>query len=360
MLEAKLDVAGNGLSMRLRYFLKSQHLLCEVKQSPGNNMWGLSASTDGETDMHVSVALPFGRCCWGDAVAQTNVAHKEPTSNKGNQPDKTLFLVHTVKAKFSETQTAKATSFSGLQTESKAKPQEKPCLWKQQKYQRTRAQGLIFRLCTLYQFEQSRIALNMSLCIWHAGWSSGSSLKKAAVETEAGGGKLLGTKKVHRSRRLRLAHRRNNTLCCPSAGSYTAQHRMLCSGVFHFAFSAWQEKVFRHTQTDQAITGGWKLEAAEGERLESTTKPLRWDQRANKTILTVNISSYQMNSVMDGSLPFLALIKLRLLFTFIFVAKTHLMLRYKVTVKVRVCGWTCKHLQSSLSLKRTACVKSQI
>lgn len=80
--------------------------------------------------MHVSAALPFGRCCSGDAVAQTNVAHKEPTSNKGNQPDKTLFLVHTVKAKFSVTQTAKATSFSGLQTESKAKPQEKPVLVK--------------------------------------------------------------------------------------------------------------------------------------------------------------------------------------------------------------------------------------
>lgn len=56
-----------------------------------------------------------------------------------------------------------------------------------------------------------------------------------------------------------------------------------------------------------------------------------------------------MNSVMDGSLPFLALIKLRLLFTFIFVPKTHLMLRYKVTVKVRVCGWKCKHLQTKFS-----------
>lgn len=86
-------------------FENPKHSLCEVKQSPGNSMWGLSASTDGETDMHVSVALPFSRCCWGDAVAQTNVAHKESTSNKRNQPDKTLFLVHTVKAKFSETQT---------------------------------------------------------------------------------------------------------------------------------------------------------------------------------------------------------------------------------------------------------------
>lgn len=189
--------------------------------------------------MHVSVALPFGRCCSGDAVAQTNVAHKEPTSNKGNQPDKTLFLVHTVKAKFSVTQTAKATSFSGLQTESKAKPQEKPVLVKTAEiptYPRTRTNISLVHFVSVrtipnrFKHVFVHLARRLKLRV--------SSLKKAAVETEAGGGKLLGTKKVHRSRRLRLAHRRNSTLCCPSAGSYTAQHRMLCFGGFHFAFAA--------------------------------------------------------------------------------------------------------------------------
>lgn len=70
------------------------------------------------------------------AVAQEMQSRKQTShtksrrQTKGTNLDKTLFLVHTVKAKFSETQLAKATSFSGLQTESKAKPQEKPVLVK--------------------------------------------------------------------------------------------------------------------------------------------------------------------------------------------------------------------------------------
>lgn len=97
--------------------------------------------------------LPFSRCCSGDAVTQTNVAHKEPASNKGSQPDKTLFLVHTVKAKFSETQTAKATRFSGLQTESKATAQEKLRSWKIAEtptYLRTRTNILLVHFVSLW------------------------------------------------------------------------------------------------------------------------------------------------------------------------------------------------------------------
>lgn len=100
--------------------------LCTLRKVQGRAREASHLPPTGRLTCTFLFGLPFSRRCSGDAVAQTNVAHKEPTANKGNQPDKTLFLVHTVKAKFSSTQTAKAPSFSGLQTVSKAKLEEKP------------------------------------------------------------------------------------------------------------------------------------------------------------------------------------------------------------------------------------------